>query len=69
MNTGTIIRQLRQEKGLSQLTLGLLIGNDSAYISRIESGKKEPTLKTIVRIAEALEVEPLKMLEMILNKN
>ena len=69
MNTGIIIKQLRLEKGMSQLTLGLAIGNDAAYISRVENNKKEPTLKTIVRIAEALEIEPLKIFEMILNEN
>ncbi len=69
MNTGKIIRQFRQEKGLSQLNLGMAIGNDSAYISRIENNKKEPTLKMIVRIAEALEVDPVLMLEKILSEN
>ena len=69
MNTGKIIRKLRLEKGISQLTLGLAINNDSAYISRLENNKKEPTLKMLIRIAEVLEIEPLIMLEQIIEEN
>lgn len=69
MNIGKVIRQLRTERNLSQLGLGLLIGNDSAYISRIEGGRKEPSLRTLVRIAHALDVDPVVMLEKIIRED
>ncbi len=69
MDIGKAIKALRKEKGLSQLQLGLAIGNDSAYISRIENNKKEPSLTMLVRIAEALELCPLYLLENIFSKH
>lgn len=66
MNIGKGIKQARNSKGISQLGLGLSIGNDSSYISRIENNQTEPSLKTILRIANALEIEPLELLEKII---
>ena len=51
---------------MSQLTLGLAIGNDSAYICRIENNKTEPSLKAIINIAKALDMPPLELLERII---
>jgi transcriptional regulator with XRE-family HTH domain len=55
---GKRIKELRQEKGLSQVDLvGKMEGNiDTTNISRIESGRTNPTIYTLHRIAEALEV-------------
>lgn len=43
---------------MTQEQLGLAAGLDAAVISRIEAGQREPRVKNIVRIAEALEVQP-----------
>ena len=69
MNIGKGIKHARNSKGISQLGLGLAIGNDSSYISRIENNQTEPSLKTILRIATALEVDPLELLEKIIREN
>ncbi len=52
------IQQIRQSKGLSQVDLvGRIEGNiDTTNISRIEQGRTNPTLLTLYRIAQALEV-------------
>lgn len=52
------IQQIRQSKGLSQVDLvGCIEGNiDTTNISRIEQGRTNPTLLTLYRIAQALEV-------------
>ena len=63
------IKHARNSKGLSQLALGLAIGNDSSYISRIENNQTEPSLKTILRIAHTLEVDPLELLEKIIKED
>ena len=55
---GKTIQQIRQSKGLSQVDLvGCIEGNiDTTNISRIEQGRTNPTLLTLYRIAQALEV-------------
>lgn len=56
---GKKIKELREAKGLSQVDLvGKIEGNiDTTNISRTESGRTNPTLYTLYRIASALEVE------------
>lgn len=60
-NVGKRIQELREEKGFTQVDLaGKIQGEfDTTNVSRIESGRTNPTLYTLYRIAEALEV-PLK---------
>ena len=55
---GKNIQQIRQSKGFSQVDLvGRIEGNiDATNISRIEQGRTNPTLLTLYRIAQALEV-------------
>ena len=55
---GKNIQDLRVSKGLSQVDLvGKIQGNiDTTNISRIESGRTNPTVYTLYRISEALEV-------------
>ena len=55
---GRNIQKIRLDKGLSQVDLvGRIEGNiDTTNISRIEQGRTNPTLLTLYRIAQALEV-------------
>lgn len=55
---GKIILKYRNEKKISQEMLATLSGLDRTYISLLERGKRNPTLKTIFKLAEALEVLP-----------
>ncbi len=50
----------RTKKGLSQEKLGFEADLHRTYISIIERGLKSPTLNTIFRICEALEIPPEK---------
>ena len=61
---GKRIQELREAKGLSQVDLaGKMLGKfDTTNISRIESGRTNPTIFTLFRIAEALEVPLQKIL-------
>ncbi|MDM1534276.1 helix-turn-helix domain-containing protein [Myroides marinus] len=63
---GRNVKQARELKGLSQVELvGLMEGNiDTTNISRIESGRTNPTIFTLYRIASALEI-PLENLTII----
>lgn len=53
-----MVLRLRQERGLTQTELAKLAGLNSGEISRIECGRREPRLSTIVSLAAALEVNP-----------
>ncbi|WP_341221603.1 helix-turn-helix transcriptional regulator [Polaribacter atrinae] len=60
---GKRIQELRESKGFSQVDLaGKMLGKfDTTNISRIESGRTNPTIFTLFRIAEALEI-PLQQI-------
>ncbi len=55
---GERIKEVSLQKGISQADLvGRMEGNiDATNISRIEAGRTNPTMFTLFRIAEALEV-------------
>ncbi|NDI98340.1 helix-turn-helix transcriptional regulator [Flavobacterium sp. LaA7.5] len=55
---GKRVQELRNEKGMKQVDLAAKIQGDidTTNISRIESGRTNPTIYTLYRIAEALEV-------------
>jgi transcriptional regulator with XRE-family HTH domain len=54
---GKRLRELRFERGLSQEKLGELAGLDRTYISSADAGRRNVSLKTIYKMAEALGVE------------
>lgn len=58
-SVGKRIQDIRVSKGLTQVDLvGKIDGDiDTTNISRIESGRTNPTIYTLYRIAKALEVE------------
>ncbi|MDY3547427.1 helix-turn-helix transcriptional regulator [Riemerella anatipestifer] len=56
---GKKVKEMRESKGLSQVELvGKMQGEiDPTNISRIESGRTNPTIYTLYRIVEALEIK------------
>ena len=57
------MKKLREARGLSQGDIHRATGIDRAYISNLEAGKQNPTLETIGKIAEALEVGSNELLK------
>ncbi len=53
---GKNLFRIRSEKDMSQDKVGRVLGLDKSYISNIEKGNKNPTLKTLEKLATALEV-------------
>ena len=53
---GDNIKEARKEKGLSQEVLGEMCGFSNTTLSSYENGKREPSTKTIARIAKQLGV-------------
>ena len=57
------MRKIRARKKMSQGDICRALGVDRAYISTIESGKQNPTLATIEKIAHALGVSVDELLK------
>lgn len=50
------LQEVREAKGLSMNQLAGLAGLDQVAISRIEKGDRSPGLRTVLKIANALEI-------------
>jgi transcriptional regulator with XRE-family HTH domain len=57
------LKRLRTEKGLSQAKLAVMAGMDPATLNRLEQGKGNPSLRTLERVANALDVNLAELLE------
>lgn len=53
---GTVLRELRKKHGLSQESLAHEAGLERNYISLLELGRNSASVKTIFKLAPALEV-------------
>jgi transcriptional regulator with XRE-family HTH domain len=51
------IRELRAERGLTQVKLAVAADMNPATLNRIEQGKANPNLKTLEKLAAAMDVE------------
>ncbi len=60
---GARIKELRKAKGLSQDELSEKINIDPKHLSRIEVGKSYPSLDTLEKTANALNVEIKELFE------
>ena len=60
---GANVRQYRKLKGLSQERLALDAGMERSYVSDLERGTRNPSVRALGRLAEALGVEPKRLLE------
>lgn len=56
-NIGARIVEIRNEKNISQAELSKRSDIDDGSLRRIETGRTNPTVKTLYTIAEALEVK------------
>lgn len=54
---GQNIARLRRQRVLTQDALAQVTGLKQTYLSELENGKRNPTLGTLSRIAEALRVD------------
>lgn len=53
---GPAFRQMREQLGLSQEALALSAGVDRTYVSGIERGVRNPSLKSMQRLAAELDI-------------
>lgn len=57
LTTGTYVRQLRVDRGLTRAALADRAGVSESTLARLELSDQEPTVRLLRRIAAVLEVE------------
>lgn len=60
---GEFLKTVRTEKGFSQESLAVRTGLDRTYISLLERAKRQPSLRTIFILSQALELHPEKIMQ------
>jgi transcriptional regulator with XRE-family HTH domain len=60
---GKRLKQLREERRLSQAKLAKRARLSREYVLRLEAGQQDPSLSTLTALAKALRVEVMKLLE------
>ena len=60
---GLVIRDLRNEAGMSQTVFGEKCGFYQTYLSRIENGSANPTINAIEVIAKALNLSIFELMD------
>ncbi len=53
---GQAVRRFRTERGYSQEGFAALVGLHRTYVGGIERGERNPTIKTLRRMAKALNI-------------
>ncbi|OQO68402.1 hypothetical protein BH747_12020 [Enterococcus villorum] len=56
MNIGIRLKEIRTAKNISARQLALSIGLDPTQISKIENGKSVPSLQSLIKICDSLEI-------------
>jgi len=60
---GTNLREARKRLKLTQEEVAARSGVHATEVSRIEAGKRDPQVSTLLRLAKAVEVPPGRLLE------
>ena len=53
---GGMIRETRNERGLSLTGLSVAVGSDKSALAKIERGERVPSLETVVKLADEMDV-------------
>jgi transcriptional regulator with XRE-family HTH domain len=56
-------KRIREERKLTQQAFANVLDISVSYVSMLERGERTPPLTTLDDIADALDVDPLEMLE------
>ena len=63
MALGKAVRELRNEKDISQERLALLAEVDRSYVGRIERGDNNVAILTLAKLAKALGISVAKLMQ------
>ena len=64
---GSVIKNYREKKNLSQEVVSGLADIGRTHLSAIERGERKPTLDTFYKISQALRVKPSFLMQQIEN--
>lgn len=62
---GHVLRTLRKDAGLSQENLAFAAEIERNFVSLIERGKNQPTIRIVFKLAFALGITPSAMLALV----
>jgi len=62
---GKVLRRLREAAGLTQEQFGFEADLRRTYVSILELGQQQPSLTTILKIAQALNCSPGSLLDLV----
>ena len=62
---GKVIQRYREKCGLSQEVVSGLADIGRTHLSAIERGIRKPTLDTFFKLADAMDIEPSRLMELI----
>ena len=62
---GNVIREVREKRGLSQEVVSGFADLGRTHLSAIERGVRKPTLDTLFKLAEAMNIAPSELVRLI----
>lgn len=65
---GQVLREVRKKTGLSQEKLALAANLDRTFVSLLERGLRQPSLTTLLTLANVLEVPAPTLLQAVLDR-
>jgi transcriptional regulator with XRE-family HTH domain len=60
---GAVLAKAREDRGLKQLDVAAKLGLPASHLSKIESGTRRLDVIELMRIADALGVDPAEIIE------
>ena len=63
ISLGEKIKEIRLSKKISQTEIAYRCGFDKSNYNTIESGKRNPTITSLLKIAKALDVKVIELLD------
>ncbi len=64
---GAALKEFRKKEKLSQESLAHTCELDRTYISLLERGRRQPTLETLFKLADALRIKPSEFIKIVEN--
>ena len=62
---GLVLRRLRKDAGLSQEQLAFEAEIERNFVSLIERGVNQPTIRVIFKLSNALDIQPSQILALV----
>jgi transcriptional regulator with XRE-family HTH domain len=62
-NVGSNLKAARKKLGLTQEQVADRSGVHATEVSRIEAGKRDPQVSTVIRLAKAVDLSPGQLLD------